>query len=181
MPKKIQPWIIILLSFAISVSVIAYLKHDLNDIHKYIISLGPIAPLFSILLFGILSVTPIPSDPIALVNGAIFGPFYGSLISLIGNNFAAFIEYYLGTNINTLTKFNTQKTKLPLNLGNLPANSIIFLTLGRLIPGFGGKLVSFTAGLYRVPLWRFTWTTTITNTLGSVIYATSGNTLINLI
>jgi uncharacterized membrane protein YdjX (TVP38/TMEM64 family) len=181
MLKKIQAWAILIITITISILIVIYLKRDFDNIHNLIIYLGPIAPLVSILFFGLLSITPIPSDPLALINGAVFGPFYGSLISLAGNNFAAFIEYYLGTNINTLANFDQQKKHLPFNLGKLPANSFYFLFFGRFIPGFGGKLISLMAGLYHVPLWRFTWTTTIANILGSALYALGGNALLNLI
>jgi uncharacterized membrane protein YdjX (TVP38/TMEM64 family) len=181
MLKKIQAWVILLLTITTSILIVIYLKRDFDNIHKLIIYLGPIAPLVSILLFGLLSITPIPSDPLALINGAVFGPSYGSLISLVGNNFAAIVEYYLGTNINTLTNFNKQKSKLPFGLDKLPADSFIFLFFGRFIPGFGGKLISLTAGLYHVPLKRFLWTTTIANIFGSILYAVGGNTILNLI
>jgi len=67
-----------------------------------------------------------------------------------------------------------QENKIPLGLGKLPVDSIPFLTFGRMIPGYGGKVISLMAGTYKVPLRRFWWTTVVTNLAGSILLSYGG-------
>lgn len=181
MSQKNQSRLFLTFTISLSLFIIILFKKDTHHLQSFLASTGPATPLVIILLFGLLSITPFPPDPLALINGALFGPVYGTLVSLTGNNFAAIIEYYLGTKINIATNFDKQKKHLPFNLDHLPANSFIFLFFGRFIPGFGGKLVSLTAGIYRVNFWRFAWTTCLANILGSLLYAAIGHSILNLV
>lgn len=97
---------------------------------------------------GILSATPIPTDPIVILNGAFFGLWVGILVSWMGNNLASIIEYYIGRGLGEIANFEKIKSKLPLGLSKFPADSVWFLLCGRFIPQFGGKIVSLTGGFY---------------------------------
>jgi uncharacterized membrane protein YdjX (TVP38/TMEM64 family) len=52
---------------------------------------------------------------------------------------------------------------------------------GRMIPGYGPKLVSVVAGMYKVPLFRYVWTTAIPTIIGAALFAYGGYGIINLI
>ncbi|MCL5970909.1 MAG: VTT domain-containing protein [Patescibacteria group bacterium] len=175
--KKLQIWT--LLSFALSVIIVVFVVKHLGGTENILRSVGIGGPLVSIALYGILSVTPITTDSLTIINGAMFGPFWGSLISWMGNNFASFIEYFIGHSISKASNFKKNKHKIPFGLGKLPADSVWFLILGRFIPGYGGKLISLIAGVCSVPLWRYTWTTAFTNLLGSILLALGGHGLVN--
>jgi uncharacterized membrane protein YdjX (TVP38/TMEM64 family) len=130
--------------------------------------------LLSIMIYAILGLTLIPSEPLTLFIGALFGPVLATLIAGTGNTLSAFVEYYLGTHIGSATNFNEKKNKLPFNLGNLKVESPLFLIGARLVPGYGPKVVSMLAGIYRVPLLRYLWTTIIPIFLGSAVFAFGG-------
>lgn len=175
--KRLQIWT--LLSFVLSIIIVVFVVKHLGGTENILRSIGIAGPLVSIALYGILSVTPITTDSLTIINGAMFGPLWGSLISWLGNNFASFIEYYVGHSVSRASNFKKNKHKLPLGLGKLPADSVWFLIFGRLIPGYGGKLISLIAGVYHVPLWRYTWTTFLTNLGGSILLAFGGHGLVN--
>lgn len=165
-------WVV--LGFLISAVSIYFLARNVSVISKFITSMGILGPLASILLYGVLSITPIPTDPITVINGALFGPIVGGLVSWMGNNLAAFIEYFLGRGIRNLTNFEKVRKKLPLGIGKLPVDSVGFLLFGRFVPQVGGKIVSLMGGVYHVPLKRYMWTAALSNLVGSMLFALGG-------
>lgn len=173
--------VIAILTFGLPIALIVIFRNDIKYIEKLIPSTGVLGPLFSILLMGILSATPIPTDPIVILNGAIFGPWIGILVSWMGNNLASFIEYFIGRGLSQIADFEKLKKKLPFGLSNFPADSIWFLLCGRFIPQIGGKIVSLTGGFYHVPIVRYLWTAFLSNLLGSIVLAYGGYSLLHSI
>lgn len=168
-------------AFLVTFGIIYYAGRNLGDMEKFISSWGAAGPLVAVVLFGILSVTPIPTDPISAVSGAMFGPIVGFLTSWAGNTFAALVEYFIGKGINSVTNFEEKKKNLPWGLADAPVDSMWFLIGGRFVPGFGSKIVSFMAGIYGVSIWKYLWTTALSNIAGAVLYALGGAKLIDLI
>jgi len=178
--KKIRNILLAIITICLPVLTIVFFAKDIKNIERFIPTTGIAGPLFSILLMGILSATPIPTDPIVILNGAIFGPFMGIIVSWAGNNLASIIEYFIGRAIGTFSDFEKQKQKLPFGLAKFPAESPLFLIGGRFIPSFGGKLVSLAGGVYHVNFFRYLWTAAIANLLGSVFLAYGGHILLYL-
>ena len=172
--KLIEAWGLIILAFVTSVILVLFIARHSSTIESSLQTVGIFGPIISILLYGVLSITPIPSDPLTVINGAIFGPIAGSFISWLGNNLAAMIEYFIGEKIGMASNFEKNRKKLPFGLGKFPVNSIWFLIFGRFFPEFGGKIVSVTGGLYKVPIWRYIWTAAVANLFGSIIFAFGG-------
>lgn len=179
--NEISNLFIVILSFLVPILLIYFFAKDIKYIEKYIPSTGIKGPLISILIMGVLSATPIPTDPIVILNGAIFGPFVGILVSWMGNNFAAIIEYFIGRGIGNVANFDKQKAKLPFGLSKFPADSPWFLICGRFIPQFGGKLVSIAGGVYHVRFSLYLWTALISNLVGSVLFVYGGHLLLLLL
>lgn len=177
--KFIRNLFLLLLTFGLPVVLLIVFRNDFKEIERRIPTTGIAGPLFSILLMGILSVTPIPTDPLVILNGAIFGPIVGILVSWIGNNLAAIIEYFIGKSLGEMADFNRQRQKLPFGLGKFPADSAIFLICGRFIPQVGGKIVSLAGGVYQVPFGRYLWTAVVSNLFGSVVLALGGYTILH--
>jgi uncharacterized membrane protein YdjX (TVP38/TMEM64 family) len=168
-----------IIGFALSIGAVVYVAKHIVQMEAIISATGVMGPFVSVLLYGILSVTPIPTDPITLVNGALFGPVVGALVSWWGNNLAATLEYFIGRRINDFTNFDRIKKKLPFGLGKLPVNSVWFLLCGRFVPQVGGKVVSLMGGVYKVPLKKYIWTAFLSNLLGSIILAMGGWALLS--
>lgn len=176
--KLVRNVSLILLTFGIPIALLIFFRKDFKTIERFIPTTGVVGPLLSILLMGILSATPIPTDPIVILNGAIFGPFIGILVSWMGNNLAAIIEYFIGKGIGSIAGFDTKRRHLPFGLGNFPVDSPWYLIFGRFVPQFGGKIVSLTSGIYHVPLWKYVWTTAVSNLFGSVILSLGGYSIL---
>ena len=156
---------------------VLYAAHHEQGIKTFIGHTGVFAPLVMIALYGLLGLSPIPSEPLTLINGALFGAFWGTVVAGTGNLVAAVVEYYIGAGIGNVSNFEDRKKHLPFGLGRFPADSIWFLLLARFVPGYGPKVVSVVGGVYRVPLWRYIWTAAIPTYLGAAIFALGGHGL----
>jgi uncharacterized membrane protein YdjX (TVP38/TMEM64 family) len=167
---------IYILIFSVFIMIIAalFLTQDLSKVKNFISQAGAWGIIISILLYALLGVTLIPSEPLTLFIGALFGPWLATLIAGTGNTLSAFVEYYLGSHIGSATNFKEKKTKLPFGLGKLKVESPMFLVGARMIPGYGPKIVSMMAGMYRVPLLRYLWTTAIPIFIGAAAFAFGG-------
>lgn len=148
--------------------------HNFAVLETLIRQVGYWGPIISVGLYVLLSLTPIPSDPLTLLNGALFGWTNGFLISWLGNTAASLVEYFVAVETGNLTQFEKHRDKLPVWIRKFPVESPWFLIFGRLIPGFGGKIVSLMAGVYRAPLFRYVWTTVLVNMIGSGLYVFGG-------
>jgi len=135
----------------------------------------------ALILYPLLAPTPITSDPITPILAVIYGPLIGVLVSFVGNMLGSTVEYFVGYRIGQATNFEETRNMIPLGLGKLPVDSIPFLTFGRMIPGYGGKVISLMAGTYKVPLGRFCWTTILTNLAGSILLSYGGLGLVKAV
>lgn len=157
-----------------------FLVRNLRDVNAIIRGAGVGGPFIAIFLFAIFAATPIPTDPLTVVCGVIFGPVVGSIISWVGNNIAALVEYYFGLHVRKVTNIDQSLKKLPFGLNNVAVDSPIFLIFARLIPGYGGKVISFVAGIHHVPIRRYIWTTALTNLIGALVLSFGGYHFIHL-
>jgi uncharacterized membrane protein YdjX (TVP38/TMEM64 family) len=148
----------------------------MEAIRTFIRSHGAPGLALAVLVFTSLGATVIPSEPLTLLIVTLFGPLVATLVSSLGNLGAALVEYYLGTRLGHASGFIQRKEHLPWGLGKLPVSSPVFLIFGRMLPGYGAKLIGLLSGIYRVPLTRFLWTSAIQTVLGaaSCAYGISG-------
>jgi uncharacterized membrane protein YdjX (TVP38/TMEM64 family) len=160
--------------------VIVFVSREMETVRSFIRGSGWIGVLVSIALYALLGFTPIPSEPLTVLLGTIYGPFVATLVAGTGNVLAAVMEYYVGRRLSHIANFEERRKRLPFGLGRFPVDSPPFLMLARMLPGYGPKFVSVLAGVYRVPMYRYLWTTAIPTFLGAAIFAYGGFGLLNL-
>ncbi|MEA4910219.1 MAG: VTT domain-containing protein [Anaerolineaceae bacterium] len=171
---------LILAVLLIILIVIISLSQDMEQIKGFILSSGWAGLGVAVGLYALLGASPIPSEPLTVFISTIFGPFTATLIAGFGNLLAALVEFFIGGRISDVTSFDKYRQKLPLGLGKLPVDSPIFLIVARMLPGYGPKFVSVVSGIYRVPMWRYIWTTLISTLLGAALFAYGGFGLIHM-
>ncbi len=164
--------------FTIIIYLLAKHPHVITDI---ILKSGSLAPLVAIGIYPLLALTPIPADPVTVIIATIYGPITGVLIAITGMTMAVMVEYLIGTKIGDSLKFEKDKEKIPFGLGKLPIESIPVLLFGRMIPGYGSKIVSILAGMHKVPMRRYLWTSIVMNLSGALFLILGGLGLIELI
>jgi uncharacterized membrane protein YdjX (TVP38/TMEM64 family) len=130
-----------------------------SDLDLLVIRVGELGVLGPLLVIGLMVLAivfnPLPSAPIALAAGAVFGHVAGTIYIVIGAEIGAIIAFmlarfaghelarkYLGDNLS-LGRFGSQNAM----------TTIVFVS--RLIPFMSFDLVSYAAGLSLIKLWRF--------------------------
>ncbi len=175
--ERSQSISILIFSVALMAFLAVIITQDMSYIRSFIAKAGRWGVIISILIYALLGLTLIPSEPLTLFIGALFGPFLAMLIAGTGNTLSALVEYYLGMHVGTATNFIEKKEKLPWGLGKLKVSSPLFLVGARMVPGVGPKVVSFTAGIYHVPFLRYLWTSALSVFLGAALFAFGGSGL----
>jgi uncharacterized membrane protein YdjX (TVP38/TMEM64 family) len=173
-----KPSLVLILAVLVSVF---FIKQDLSSFFGVIRAHRLSGIGISLLVYALLGATPVPSEPLTLFLTAVYGPVEAVLIATTGNTFAALLEFLIGDNLGDLAGFENRKQHLPFGLSKLPINSPAFLLLGRMLPGFGSKFVSLAGGMYKVPLFTFTWTAVVSNLLGAALIAFSAFGLLNVL
>jgi uncharacterized membrane protein YdjX (TVP38/TMEM64 family) len=142
-------------SFALAALVIHYQHHVEFAIRslgfgKYPLAIG----IFAIVASAPFSVT----DALAIMDGAIFGPLWGSVVNAIGLVLAAMLGYWINRRASHLLDLAMALERLPKWVKRFPVGSPAFLISVRVIPGFGGTVATATAAAFRVPMWVHVWT-----------------------
>jgi uncharacterized membrane protein YdjX (TVP38/TMEM64 family) len=130
------------------------------SIAEFIRSLGGWGVIAAVGLMILHSFVPFPAELLAMANGMVYGPLWGTAVTWIG----AMLGAYAGFGIARLlgrpfVKRIVDEKKLDKidrwtkNRGNVP------LLLSRLIPLIAFNLINYAAGLTRISWWTFTWTT----------------------
>jgi uncharacterized membrane protein YdjX (TVP38/TMEM64 family) len=148
--------ILVAIYFVLANSNLIELLSDMDLLAVKARGLGFYGPLLLIALM-ILAVVfnPLPSAPVALAAGAVYGHTYGTIYIVIGAEIGAIVAFiiariaghelaskYLGSNLS-LGRFGSQSA----------LTAIVFVS--RLIPFMSFDLVSYAAGLTPIVFWRF--------------------------
>ena len=153
--RRLAAIAILVLSFSLAAIVI---RHQ-PAIEKYIRTIGPLAYPIGIGIFTLVASAPFSvTDALAIMNGAIFGPLWGSIVNAIGLVFAALLGYYLNRRASYLLDLESTLERLPPWIRRFRIGSAPFLLSVRLIPGLGGTLATSVAATFRVPIFRHVWT-----------------------
>ncbi len=123
-------------------------------------SIGPLIgyPL-AIGLFTLVASAPFSvTDALAVMNGVIFGPLWGSVVNAVGLVFAALVGYALARRTSHLLDLHNNIDRLPRWVKRFRVGSPAFLLTLRIIPGLGGTLATQIAAAYKIPIFVHVWT-----------------------
>ena len=140
-------------------------------------TLGWWAPTLTVPLHCLVSLSPVPSDLIAVANGTLYGPWLGSLLGWAGWYASAWIRFGLGRRAGRDLPVERWWGRLPRWLRALPIGHPLFLIISRYIPYVGGEIATLVPGARGVPLWRFAWCTALAIAPYAILLATLGTLL----
>ena len=133
---------------------------SLQDLRIWIEGYGVWGPVVIIAAMATaILVAPLPSAPIALAAGAIYGHTWGTLYVLVGAEIGAIsafaIARYLGRDV-LMKWFGSQ-----LNRGLTGSQNFLTLSVfaSRMMPFISFDIVSYAAGLTVIKFWRFAFAT----------------------
>jgi uncharacterized membrane protein YdjX (TVP38/TMEM64 family) len=154
--RRAEAALVFLTSFVLAALVIRHKGH----VEAALSTLGPwVAYPLAILIFTIVASAPFSvTDALAIMNGVIFGPLWGSLVNAVGLVFAALAGYALARRTSHLLELDQNIQKLPIWVRRFKVGSPAFLLTLRVIPGLGGTMATQVAAAFRVPVFVHVWT-----------------------
>lgn len=125
------------------------------QVEHFIRTIGPaVAVPIATGIFAIVASAPFSvTDALAVMNGAIFGPFWGSVINALGLIVAGVLGYWVATHATHGMDMEAMLSRLPRWVKRFRIGSPMFLIAVRIIPGFGGTVATASAAAFKVPVW----------------------------
>ena len=116
---------------------------------------GAFAPLFYMAVMALIVATPIPSMPLNFAAGAFFGPFPGTLYSVIGATCGALISFTLARFLGRefIERFLKGHIHFCTPCSDKLLAKVVFFA--RLVPVFSFDMISYGAGLTRMSVRNF--------------------------
>jgi uncharacterized membrane protein YdjX (TVP38/TMEM64 family) len=154
--RRAEAALVFLTSFVLAALVIRHKDH----VEAFLSTLGPwVAYPVAVIIFTIVASAPFSvTDALAIMNGVIFGPLWGSIVNAIGLVFAALAGYAIARRTSHLLELDKNIKKLPAWVTRFKIGSPAFLLSLRIIPGLGGTMATQIAAAFRVPVFVHVWT-----------------------
>jgi len=154
--RRLEAALVFFTSFALAALVIRHKGH----VEAFLATLGPwVAYPLAVLIFTIVASAPFSvTDALAIMNGVIFGPLWGSLVNAVGLVLAALAGYGIARRTSHLLDLEQNIQKLPAWIKRFKVGSPAFLLTLRIIPGLGGTMATQIAAAFRVPVFVHVWT-----------------------
>lgn len=177
--KDVIHWIkaalLVVLLVVLSVLVLRELPSEWLDsrwLEEWIKGMGALAPLVYILLRAVAIVlTVVPNAPLDVAGGVLFGPFWGTVYSLLGSEAGAVACFLLARSMGREAISRLLHRDIAFS-GHYPQRQMAYIVLfARLEPVFSFALVSYGAGLTGMSLGAFA--------LGTLLGMTPGTILLN--
>ncbi len=164
MLQRFGKWILVLLALAgiylaVQNSFLQDIVHPekLTSFFRDLGLAGPFA-LMAMMTLAVV-VSPIPSLPIDLAAGAVYGPFWGAVYVLIGAEGGAVLSFLIGRRLGR--DFIKQWLKHDITFCEKCSDHHLFglMVLARFVPVFSFDIVSYGAGLTNISLKSFAMAT----------------------
>jgi len=130
--------------------------YEVNALQIKLQQIGAWGPLLIIILMsGAIVMSPIPSAPIAIAAGLVYGHTWGTLYIVIGAEIGALLAF----SISRLLGYEAMQKRFGDRIKYKFLNSknhlmfIVFIT--RLIPFISFDIISYAAGLTKIGYWQF--------------------------
>lgn len=106
------------------------------------------------------SFVPFPAEVVAMANGMIYGPVWGTLITWVGAMLGAYLAFglarWLGRPLAHMVIPERHQRRLD---GWASHHGGLTLLVSRLLPVISFNLINYAAGLTSISWWTFTWAT----------------------
>ncbi len=118
--------------------------------------LGLIGPLAIICLIAVaIIITPIPSAPIALVSGALYGHTFGTLYVVLGALSGALLAFMISRKLGYDYINKKLHHRLPAKVVGSQNTLMMIVFFTRLAPFISFDVISYAAGLTKLTVGRF--------------------------
>lgn len=155
-------FLLVLLCGALAAYVLEGQARPVEDMVAWLRSTGAWAPLAVIVLMVLHSFVPFPAEILALCAGAIFGTLLGAALIWTGAMLGALVAFWIARQLGqeTVRGWMSEAQARQLDAWTDERGALALLA-ARLIPVIAFHLINYAAGLTRVRLWTFMWTTAL--------------------
>lgn len=128
---------------------------DLKMFQAFLNKLGMAAPIVFIFIYAIGPVFFIPITPLSITSGILFGPFWGTIVSLLGANLGATTTFVISRYL--LKDWIDQKSSERVNImqKKVQEEGWKFVSVSRLIPVFPFNIQNYIFGITNIDLKTF--------------------------
>jgi uncharacterized membrane protein YdjX (TVP38/TMEM64 family) len=116
---------------------------------------GPLAPVLFMLVMAATVVSPIPTFPLDVLAGRVFGPVYGTLYALTGATLGAMVSFFVARWLgrDLIARFLKGHINFCQQCSDRLLIKVVFLA--RLIPAVSFDMVSYGSGLTKMSWTKF--------------------------
>ena len=145
------------------------------DIGDWMEAIGGWAYLIAPLVMAGVAILPIPAEAPAMVNGMLFGPFAGTIVTWVGAMGGAMASFEIA---RALGRPAAERILRPSALER--ADHFVMragwggLLFARFMPLIAFTALNWGAGLTPIRRWRFFWTTALGIVPGAIVFTASG-------
>jgi uncharacterized membrane protein YdjX (TVP38/TMEM64 family) len=133
---------------------------SVSAVEELIASWGMWAVACSIMLMVLHSFVPFPAELVAIANGALYGPIWGTVITWTGAMLGAYLAFGLA---RWLGRPFVRQVVAPRHQDAIDRWALHqgggALFLSRFVPVISFNLINYAAGLTAISWWTFTWAT----------------------
>lgn len=137
-------------------------------------ALGPWAPFAHVVLFAIGTVLFVPGAVFGLAGGALFGPFWGTLLNLAGATLGATASFLIARYLAADWVRRRAGQRLERLIAGVEAEGWRFVAFVRLVPLFPFNLLNYVLGLTRIPLSHYVLASLVCMAPGTLAYTWLG-------
>ncbi|MEO6986105.1 MAG: TVP38/TMEM64 family protein [Paralcaligenes sp.] len=144
-------------------------------------SWGAWGVLGSIALMVMHSFLPFPAEVVALANGMVYGPFWGSVVTWVGAMIGASLAFWVVRLLGRpfIQRFVPARHQQAIERWSHDKGTVALL-VSRLIPVIAFNLINYAAALTGVSWRTFLWTTGLGILPLTVLLATAGDRVMEL-
>lgn len=127
-----------------------------EEIHAFIEQIGLFGPVLIILLIATaIIISPIPSAPIALISGALYGHTLGTIYVVLGALSGALSAFIIARKLGHDYVSKKLQLHLPEKMLDSQSTLMFIVFVSRLTPFISFDVISYAAGLTNLSLGRF--------------------------
>ena len=185
MSESIRPWLrgLLFLVLVIALAATAWAATtkgwlDIDHFESLLRDLGPLGPLAFILVMALAVVTSlIPSLPLDILAGAVFGPWLGTFYALIGAETGALLAFFIAKGLGREAVVRLVKKDISFCDVCAERHLAIIIFIARLIPLFSFELISYGAGLTKISAWKYALATLLGMAVPTFLFVSFGKTV----
>lgn len=151
-----------------------------EDAARTIRSMGALAPLITVTLQCVTSMTPVGSSLIPTLNGMLFPVLFAIALNMAAGLITGVFLYYFWRRRERDLHLQKRLSSLPRWAQRFTRNDLLSLIVMRMLPWAGANVSTFLAGTTQVPLRVQVVSVLVGSLPGSIIYALLGAGIVAL-